>query len=38
MALEDRLRSRGVTKNVVEATRAAYNDLRKSERKVADAY
>ena len=37
MALEDRLRSRGVAKNVVEVTRAAYNDLRKSERKVADA-
>jgi len=37
MALEDRLRSRGAAKNVVEVTRTAYNDLRKSERKVADA-
>ena len=37
MALGEHNRAHGAAKNVVEATRAAYNDLRKSERKVADA-
>ena len=36
MALEDRLRT-ARRPQVVEVTRTAYNDLRKSERKVADA-
>ena len=36
MALEEHNRSHGAARNVVEATRVAYNDLRKSERKVAD--
>ena len=37
MMVEESNWSRGGAKNVVEATRAAYGDLRKSERKVADA-
>jgi RpiR family carbohydrate utilization transcriptional regulator len=36
MVLEEHNRSQGAARNVVEATRVAYNDLRKSERKVAD--
>jgi RpiR family carbohydrate utilization transcriptional regulator len=36
MALQDSDRGLSAAPNVVEATRAAYDDLRKSERKVAD--
>ena len=36
MALQDFDRGLSAASNVVEATRAAYDDLRKSERKVAD--
>ena len=36
MSLEDVDRPRALGQNVVEATRAAYHNLRKSERKVAD--
>lgn len=36
MTLTDRTLSRPMAVNVIEATRTAYSDLRKSERKVAD--
>ena len=37
MALTDFDRTRAIPTNVIEAVRAVYHDLRKSERKVADA-